>query len=187
MSKHIRIFRISLPIIMVLMLMSLITDSNIRASAQGLQVGYVDIQKVVGESDAWKKTLEDMQREYKTKEEIIKKREANLKGIEGELNKQRLVMDEEVKRRKEEEYRREQRDLKRDVEDWNQELAEKQRESERKMLSEIYDVIQNVGRDNGYTIIFHKIDKIGGAILYASDEIDLTQEVIRRYNSKKKP
>ncbi len=186
MSKHIRIFRTLLTVILVLMVISLITDSNTWASDTVLKVGYVDIKKVVSESGVWKKTLEDLESEYKTKEEVIKQREVNLKKIEEDLSKQRLVMDEEVKRLKEEEYRKEQRSLKRDVEDWNQEIAEKQREKTRKILSEINNVIKKIARDKGYTMIFDKNDKIG-AILYASDEIDLTQEVISRYNNKKKP
>ncbi|MBI5183270.1 MAG: OmpH family outer membrane protein [Nitrospinae bacterium] len=178
--------RISVLIVIVLMFIYFITDNNTGASVPVLKLGYVDIKKVIDESEAKKKAIEELEREYKSKEEIFKKRDADLKKIEEELSKGGLVMDEKVKREKEEEYSKQQKALKRDIDDGNQELADREREKTKEILLEIENIIQNIGKEDRYTIIFDKNDRLG-AILYASDEIDLTQEVIKRYNNQKRP
>lgn len=154
---------------------------NRSIAAQVLKIGYVDVQKVITDCEAGKKAIEYLKREYESKGEVIKKRKAKLKELSDELSKLASVMDEEVIRRKEKEYQRAQRDLKIFMEDSNQEVVDKEKEIVAKIASEITRLVEDIGKDEEYTMIFDS-NRITGIILYATDKIDLTEDVIKRYN-----
>ncbi|MBI5183271.1 MAG: OmpH family outer membrane protein [Nitrospinae bacterium] len=151
------------------------------ADAHVLKIGYIDVQKVITDSEAGEKALRYLQGEYEGKGEIIKKKKANLKELSEEISKLTTVMDKEVKISKEKEYQEAEKDLKRFIEDSNQKLVDKEKEISEKMASQIIGLVQDIGKDEGYTMIFDN-SKIIGIIAYASDEIDLTEEIMRRYN-----
>ncbi len=182
-AKFLRLLR-TFPIIIAVLSVIYPGKVNISHAARVLKIGYVDVQKVITDSDAGKKAIEYMQREYEGKGEIIKKRRSEIKKLSEELSKLTPVLDEEVKRRKEEEYQRAQRDLKIFMENSNQEVVDKEKEIIEKMASEIIGLVQSIAKDEGYTMIFDN-SKITDIILYASDETDITAEVIKRYNHKK--
>ena len=44
---------------------------------------------------------------------------------------------------------------------------------------QIMPVIQSIGQERGYTVIFNKFE---AGLLFASDTVDVTEEVIQRFN-----
>jgi len=49
----------------------------------------------------------------------------------------------------------------------------------KKIISEILKVVADYGEEQGYTVIFEKNES---SLIYASDKIDLTDAVLKRYN-----
>jgi len=64
--------------------------------------------------------------------------------------------------------------------DYTQEMKILQNKRVNQIQKDIFDITNKLGNAQGYTLIFEK--KIAG-VIYAADKADLTDEVIKEYNS----
>lgn len=152
-------------------------------SAQGadLKIGYVDLNKALNESDSGgkaKKTLEDM---VNSKKSILVEKEIELKKLQEELEKQASVLTPEAKKSKEEQFNKLLRDYQKMVKDFSDEVQKKEEELSVKIQKDLIEFVNKLGKDEGYTIIFG-LEKGSRGIIYSTDELDLTDKVIKKYN-----
>ena len=168
-----------------------------QATTSALKMGIVDLDRALKESTAGKQALQTLKqfRDKVVKEINDKKRqkdskETTLRDLQTELTSQSLVLSETAKRDKEETYRRQVRELRKFIDDSNhfieeseRELREREAEMTSKMLRELLDIIRAVGREESFTIIFERNDRF---LLYAADAIDLTDKIIKRFDTAKR-
>ncbi|MBF0284745.1 MAG: OmpH family outer membrane protein [Magnetococcales bacterium] len=129
--------------------------------------------------DANKKMLETLKQEMITKNketdalrnEILKKKQ--------ELDKQGSLLKPDARNKLEEELSAKKREFRRFMEENQAELDEENRGWNKKITQALGEVIEDLGRERGYTAIFAK-----GQVLYADSAIDLTKEVAERLNKK---
>ena len=57
------------------------------------------------------------------------------------------------------------------------------REGVGELVEQLRKVVDQVGQDEGYTLI---LEKGGPALLYADSKIDITEDVIKRFNESRK-
>ena len=67
--------------------------------------------------------------------------------------------------------------------DYGEELNKKKQSSEATIIKELRDVVEEIARKKGMTFVFEK--SVGG-LLYAPKDVDLTDEVIKAYDARKK-
>jgi outer membrane protein len=84
---------------------------------------------------------------------------------------------------KEKDYQAKIRDFQRWGEDNQNEINQKRMEMERNIAIGLTKVIQKVGADEGFTIIFENNQQI---VLYTSKAIDITDRVIKTYDAQKR-
>jgi outer membrane protein len=168
-----------------------------QAATSPLKMGIVDLDRALKESTAGKQALQTLKqfRDKVVKEINDKKRqkdskEATLRDLQTELTSQSLVLSDTAKRDKEETYRRQVRELRKFIDDSNhfieeseRDLREREAEMTSKMLRELLDIIRAVGREESFTIIFERNDRF---LLYAADAIDLTDKIIKRFDTAKR-
>jgi outer membrane protein len=165
-----------------------------QASSAALKMGIVDLDRALKESNAGKQALGTLKqfRDKVVKEINDKKRqkdskEVTLRDIQTELTSQSLVLSETAKRDKEESYRRQARDLRKFIDDSNRfieeserELREREAELTSRLLRDLLEIIRAVGKEESFTIIFERNDRF---LLYAADAIDLTEKIIKRFDT----
>src|ERR671925_646846 len=168
-----------------------------QASPSALKVGIVDLDRALKESASGKQALAQLKqfRDKVVKEINDKKRqkdskETTLRDLQTELTSQSLVLSETAKRDKEETYRRQVRELRKFIDDSNhfieeseRELREREAEMTSKLLRDLLDIIRAVGKEESFTIIFERNDRF---LLYAADAIDLTEKIIKRFDTTAK-
>ena len=88
------------------------------------------------------------------------------------------------RREKEREYQKELKELERLVKDSRQELQQLEMEITTKMLKSIEKIVVQLGEKGGYTLILERNERIP-FILFASKDIDLTDQVIKAYDAAK--
>lgn len=168
-----------------------------QATTSALKMGIVDLDRALKESVAGKQALQTLKqfRDKVVKEINDKKRqkdskETTLRDLQTELTSQSLVLSETAKRDKEETYRRQVRELRKFIDDSNRfieeserELREREAEMTSKMLRDLLDVIKAVGKEESFTVIFERNDRF---LLYAADAIDLTDKIIKRFDTAKR-
>ena len=79
-------------------------------------------------------------------------------------------------------YEKKLRDFDRNYKDSQSELQQKDNELTVELLKELQVVIEDFGKEGGYSII---LEQSSSSVLYGAPELDLTQQVIARYNAKK--
>lgn len=160
-----------------------------------IKIGIVDLQRALNESIAGKQAAEELKRfrdqiaqQIEQKRKIKEQKEAKIKQLQQELNRQGLVLSEQAKMEKEETYRREVRELRRFiedsnrfVEDSNRELQEKEAQLRIAILTDLSKIIEKIGKEDKFSLILEKNDSL---LLYAADTIDLTEIVIKQYNAQ---
>ncbi len=151
------------------------------------KIAVFDMQKALDESDAGKSAVESMKKEYQELQKEIDTKSLELKKMQDEINAQSAILSDDAKQSKMDEYQKKLKDLQRIIKDANEEFKKKEQNLVTKIANELRDVVEKLGKELGYGVIFEKRES---GVLYSSDTVDITKLVIERYNkqwnSKKK-
>lgn len=151
------------------------------AMAADVKIGYVDLQKALNLSAAGKAAKEKMKAKFKDHEAGVQKKQEELKRIKEDLEKQAALLTPEARAAKERDYQQKVRDYQRLTKDIQDELQQADADFTRKILEEVYKLVQQIGKQEGYTVILEKAES---SILYANDGIDMTDRVIQAFDKQ---
>ena len=143
----------------------------------GFKVGYVDMQRVLQESERGKKLLERLQKEKEAKEEDLKLKQQELKQLKDEYDRTKNMLSPQKRSEKEAELMRKMQEFQTLVNQYQIELQQKQDEYTQQAVGEIKIIISNYAKKHGYDLILVK-----DAVLYMPSAYDLTDKIIREYN-----
>jgi len=154
------------------------------ASAQttaGGKIGVIEVQKIVQESAVGKESLARVQKVQQAKQDELAKRQKELRDMEQKIQDQGKSLSEDAMEKLQKDYQAKALDLKRFQDDAQRELEESQRKELGDLEKRIMPVINEVAREQGYTLVFNKFNS---GLLYADDKsVDLTEAVITKFNS----
>ena len=150
--------------------------------AADLKLGYIDMQRALNGSEAGKEAKEQLAARVKKYQDEINLKQDDLKKLKDELEKQGMLLSESARASKEKDYQNKLKDFQRFTKDAQDELQGKDEEFTRKILEGMEKVIQDYGRKNGYSFIFVKNE----SMLFVDDKADLTEEVLKLFNSNRK-
>jgi len=152
-------------------------------SADAVKIGFVDLQEALNKSKAGKEAREVFKTEVDGIQKKLDGHQKDLKKMKEELENQGLLLSEETKLKREKEYQDKLKTFQRLYQDSQEKLRERDAELTKKVLNGLQKVIEEIGRQDGYTVILEKNES---HLLYAPESIDLTPELIRRANEGKK-
>ena len=141
---------------------------------------YVDLQKVLDQSERAKDAKKDLKVKVDRLQKELSAKQEELKKMQADLEKQSLVLSAEAKAEKEKKYQAVIRDFQRQYKDAQDEIVQKEQELKNKVLRELIQIVQKIGKEQGYMMIFERAE---GSILYASETLDITSEIIKRANA----
>ena len=142
--------------------------------------GAIDIQKVLNESEAGKKAKSDLEGMIKAKQTGIDEKSKAIEKMKADIDKQASVLSADARKNKEEELEKSLREYQRLVQDSQAEVKKKEAELTDGILKDVRDMIDKIGEEEGYTLIIEK-----GMVLYSSKGIDITDSILKRYDSSK--
>ena len=143
------------------------------------RIGYIDLGRVLARSAAGVAAREQLEREKATMQKEMDAKRVELDKLRDELEKKGPLMTADARRDKQDQFERKRRDAARLADDFQKELEKKEAVLLQKVLQEISGIIERVGKERGYQLI---VERRGAAVLYASPEADLTEEVIKAYD-----
>lgn len=147
------------------------------ALAADVKIGIIDVQRIIRESKVVQEHRANLSREIEKKRKILAEREEAIKTMDDELKKEKMTP--QTRREKSQKLAKEVKELKRLREDFEEESREKEAELTVIVLNEISEIIRKIASDGKYTII---LEKGQGGVVYATDKIDITSEVIKIYD-----
>ena len=173
--------RVSKTLALALLVLPLFAAAG--ATAQQLKIGYVDLQRALNESEAGKAAKERFKVQVDRLQVDLKKKKDQLDSLKEQLEKKTSVMKEDEARNMQKDYEKKLRDFERSYKDSQGELQQKDNELTVELLKELQGVIEQFGKEGGYSII---LEQSSSSVLYGSPELDLTEQIITRYNARKK-
>lgn len=142
------------------------------------KLGFVDMQRVLSEIEEGKSMKARLESEAKKKRaELEKERNAILKDAET-LEKQASAMSQEVQTQKAAELQKRQAEFLQKLQRSDQELAQKQNQQLGQILDKLNPIVAKVASREGLDLVVER-----AAVVYAEPSLDITNEVIRSFNS----
>jgi len=157
-------------------LLSLLTST--LAFAEGTKVAYVHLERAINEVDDGVKAKGDLQKEMDQKKIKLEKMHKDLQSLAESVEKQSAVMSQEARQAKAKEYQKK-------ATEFQQEYAATEQEFMKRKNEVMAPIVQKMQALVGAMRTEGKYDAIGdrGAMIDVKPELDLTNELIRRYNS----
>jgi outer membrane protein len=150
------------------------------APAAGQRIGFVDLRRVVVRSAAGVAAREQLERERAGMQKEMDGKRQELEKLRDELEKKGTLLTADARREKQDQLERKRRDAARLADDLTRELEKKERAMLQKVLQELGPIIERYGKERG----FHMILERGAGVVYASAEVDLTDDIIRSYDQQ---
>ncbi len=164
--------------VVIALLLVLLAASTTRA--QDLKIGFVDLQRALNESEAGKRAKEDFRGQIDKIQGDLKRKKDDLDRMKEQIEKKGAVLKEEERRNMEKDFQKKVRDFERDYKDTQAEMQAKDNEFTAKILADLQEVIQALGRSENYTMILEASTNV----LYGNSANDLTERIIETYNTK---
>jgi outer membrane protein len=171
--------------LMILTLMTVLAIFLYGSYASAAEkTGFIDMRRIMLNSDAGKKATSELTKLYEKDKGQIQAKEAEMKKLKDELDKQKAVLTESAMKDKEAAYQKKFRDYQLLVKDANEEMQSRDQELSKKMVPEIMKVLKVIGDKEKYTMI---LDLSSSPIPYHAKENELTDRVIQELNKTYKP
>jgi outer membrane protein len=151
--------------------------------AAELKIGYVNLQQAVSEVEEGKSARETLKKEFDAKQKTLDDKQNELKRMKEDLDKQMVVMSEDAKREKAMEFERKVNELQQLYVQMQKDLQEREREMMKVIFDKMEAVIKDIAAAEGYTYVF---EQQNAGLMVAPPTANMTQELVRRYNTKYK-
>lgn len=159
----------------------LVLSYSLSFAQERIKIGYIDIQRVIGESQAGKRARDRFQAQVKKAEADIVKERQDIERLKSDLDKKGPLLKDEERRNLELDLQKRSVNLQRSMSDYQQDLQARNNEMMSDILKELEKIVNEVGKAEKFTMILER-----SQILYSDQGIDITSKVIETYNSRAK-
>ena len=150
-------------------------------AAQGQKIAVIESERIVAESTQGQQVLEQLK-------SLREQKAAEGRELQNQINDLRKRIEEggnALSEDRQAELRKELEDkviaFRRFEDDANRELAKVRDETLAKIERQVLQVIDQIGKEGGYTVILNKFQS---GLVYADEAIDITDQVIERFNAQ---
>ena len=144
------------------------------AVAAGTRIAYVDGDKLVLESPQYQSLQKGLEADFKRRDNELLAKNKQVEKLIEKLERDGLTMSDKERTRLESDIRSRKHKLKGLLEEYRDEFNIKRGEAREKLSREVSEVIQQVGKSEGYDLI------LSAGVVYYSDKIDITSKVLDR-------
>lgn len=165
----------------VLLALAALVVFGTAAQDEGVKIGIVDIEQALASTDAGKAAQEEMTRKAREAEASFQPMIERYREMEEDFKAKKFVLSEEALYQKQ-----------LDLQEMAMQVQSKKKELESQMqvemqringplLSKFGEIVEELGRDQGFTLILHRQTP---GVLYTREALDITDQIVAKYNSK---
>jgi len=158
---------------------ALVMAAAMPAAAQS-KVAVIDVQRVVAESDPGKEAIQKLKAISDAKVQEGQALQQEMAALQEQFNKQRFTVSEQRLAEMTKELEDKNIAIRRFEDDAKRELEEARRRELGGLEGQILPIINQIGVEEGITVIFNKFQS---GLVYADEAVDITDDVIRRFNT----
>ena len=141
------------------------------------KIAVIDTEKILLSSQAGKKALADLKKLQEAKETELRAKAQELKDLQTKITEGRLSLAQDKLAEMTKQYEEKEIALRRAQDDAGRELGKKRDEMLGEIDKRVMPVINQAGKDLGYTLIFRKFES---GLIYADEAVDITSVIIQR-------
>lgn len=151
-------------------------------AADQIKIATFNLQQIVEKSKSGAEARKVMDAKNSELQSKFKGEQESLKAQADEIEKKGSAWSEEVKASKEREQQKKMREFQLKVEDAKFELKQLEKKVLDPFFKELQTVINDIGKTEGYTLIFEKTRSTG--LIYAADSLDISDRVVKALDAK---
>jgi outer membrane protein len=144
------------------------------------KIGFVDMHRALNEVDEGKAATALLKRDFDEKQKQLDAKKTEFDKLQADLEKQAVVMSDAAKREKAGELDRRARELQGLFMQLQKDLSEREQVATRGIFEKMSAIVRDIAEAEGFTIVLEK----GPSVIYSPASLDLTSELIRKYNAK---
>ncbi len=144
------------------------------------KIGFVDLQRALNEVDEGKAAKALLKRDFDEKQKQLDARKSEFDRLQSDFEKQAVVMSEQAKRDKGQDLDRRARELQALFMQLQKDLSDREREATRGIFDRMAALVKDIADADGFSIVLEK----GAGVVVSPPSLDLTNELIRKYNAK---
>ena len=176
-----RVVRMITQIVLAVGLVISLTATSSTAFAQDLKVGYVDLQRALSQVEEGKKAKARLKKDFEKKQKQLTQKQAEVKKLKQSLESGAAMMTNDAKRKKAMQLQQEMAKLQQLYMELQRDLAKKETKATQKIFKKMEKILNKIAKDKGYDLILEKTES---SVLFAKDSMDLTDELIKRYDKQ---
>jgi Skp family chaperone for outer membrane proteins len=159
---------------------------TLSLAQQTNKVGAVNSAEVLQKSIEGKNILSRMDEKNKADQTKLSNMDEDIRQIENKLTTQRLTLTNEALMNMSSDLEKKRTDRKRFAEDSSREFEELRVRLFDKLQADVMPIIEQIGKEMNLEMIFDLASQRSG-VIYVNPAVDLTAEVIKRYDASKAP
>jgi outer membrane protein len=148
------------------------------------KLGFVDLQRALNEVDEGKTAKAVLKRDFDEKQKTLDGKKTEFDRLKADFEKQQVVMADQAKRDRAAELDRKALELQQTFMQLQKDLSEREREVTRGIFDKMAGIVREIAEADGFQMIFERNDS---GLVYAPAALDLTNELIRKYNARFQP
>ncbi|HEX2466038.1 MAG TPA: OmpH family outer membrane protein [Thermoanaerobaculia bacterium] len=148
------------------------------AAAQGtLKLAVIDVNRIMTDSARGKAVLAGIEKLQSERSAQLKTLNEELTDMQKRFQEGRLSLAEDKLAELQAQIEEKDRAFKRAREDAERDVQKRRADEIEKIETAVFPIINGLGKEGGYTMIFNKFQS---GLVYADDAVDITDEVIKR-------
>jgi len=145
------------------------------------KVAYVDLQRALTEIDEGKAARAALKEEFDQKQKMLDERKGEFERMRGDFEKQSSLMSDDARKEKQGEIERKGTELQGFFMQQQKELSDREREMTRGIFEKMSGIVREIAEAEGVSLVVQS-----EALVYGAPALDLTNELVRKYNARYK-
>jgi outer membrane protein len=151
------------------------------AAQDAVKIAVVDLDQVINATDQGKKAREELQGKQKQAEGQLKPMYERGKALAEEIQSKRFVLSEDALRQKQLDLAEIQSDLRAKGAELEGQFKVDYERLVGPLREKLLGIIVDFGKEQGYTLI---LERNTPGVVYSKEALDITEEVVKRFNKK---
>lgn len=150
------------------------------AHAQQVKLGYVDLQRALFETEDGRRAKDKLKKDFDQKQKELDEQQEELKKAFEDLQKKRTLLPADTVAKKEAELNERLQKVQDIFVRHQRDLSQKEQDATRSIFERMQRIIGKIAMAEDLAMV---LDRNQAGIVFAKPHLDLTNEVIRRYNA----
>ncbi len=144
-----------------------------------LKIGFVNAAKILDKAPQADLARSQLAQEFALRDQKLVEKQKTIKVKEENLARDERLLSDSERRRLERDILVEKRALKRDLDEFREDYNIRRNEELIKLQRQVFEAIVSLAKEEGFDLIVND-----GAVIYASDQVDITDKVLERLSEK---